>query len=139
MFSVLSYVIENEFFVPRSLSEAFIAGRNCIFFLNFFLDWVEPLNLTAPIWDLSELWSTLLNHSHFGRRLTDKPDIFLESFDNSEQNQHRCIFYFFLKIFWVRLLLVFCRFNWKLFNRNGIEVMPYVIDESRGYGQSAHS
>ena len=48
--------------------------------------------------------STLKNNSHSGRRLTDKPDIFLESLDNSEQNQHRCIFNFFLKIFWVRPL-----------------------------------
>ena len=31
-------------------------------------------------------------------------DIFLESLDNSEQNLHRCIFNFFLKIFWVRPL-----------------------------------
>ena len=38
--------------------------------------------------------STLKKNSHFDRRLTDKPDIFLESLDNSEQNQHRCIFYF---------------------------------------------
>ena len=43
----------------------------------------------------------LKNNFHSGRRLTDKPDIFLESLDNSEQNQHRCIFNYFLKFFWV--------------------------------------
>ena len=36
--------------------------------------------------------STLKNNSHSVRRLIDKPDIILESLDNSEQNQHRCIF-----------------------------------------------
>ena len=30
----------------------------------------------------------------------------------------------------------FCRSNWKLFNRNGIEVMTNVIDESRGDGHT---
>ena len=47
---------------------------------------------------------TLKNNSHFGRRLIDMPHIFLESLNNSEQNQHRCIFIFFSKIFWVRPL-----------------------------------
>ena len=41
------------------------------------------------------------DNSHSGRRLADEPDIFLESFDNSEQNEHRCIFNFIFKIFWV--------------------------------------
>ena len=44
--------------------------------------------------------STLKNNSHSGKRLIDKPDIFLESLDNSEQNQHRCIFIFF-QFFWL--------------------------------------
>ena len=50
--------------------------------------------------------STLRNYCHFRRRLTDNPDIFLESLDYSEQNQHRCIFNFFLKIFWVGPLVL---------------------------------
>ena len=57
--------------------------------------------------------STLKKNSHFGRRLTDKPDIFLESLDNSEQNQHKCIFNFFLKIFWVGPLKAFLKL-WKV-------------------------
>ena len=44
------------------------------------------------------------NNSHSGRRLIDKPDIFLESLDNSEQNQHRCIFNFFFQNFLGRAL-----------------------------------
>ena len=62
--------------------------------------------------------STLKNYSHFRRRLTDKPDIFLECLDNSEQNQHRCIFNFFLKIFWVGplyiiiiIIILYCLFE----------------------------
>ena len=37
--------------------------------------------------------------------LIDMPHIFTESQDNSEQNLHRCILIFFLKIFWVGPLL----------------------------------
>ena len=55
-----------------------------------------------------EIWvdpsSTLKNNFHSGRRLIDKPDIFLESLDDSEQIQHRCIFNFIFKIFWVEPL-----------------------------------
>ena len=49
--------------------------------------------------------STLKNHSHYRRRLTDKPGIFLKSFDNFEQNQHRCIFNFFFQNFLDRALI----------------------------------
>ena len=49
--------------------------------------------------------ATLKNYSHFRRRLTDKPDIFLESLDNSEQNQHRCIFNFFFQNFLGKALI----------------------------------
>ena len=55
--------------------------------------------------------STLKNYSQSGRRLSDKPYIFLKSFDNSEQNQHRCILNFFFKIFWVGSLFNQNRFS----------------------------
>ena len=44
---------------------------------------------------------TLKGNSHYGRRLIDMQDIFSESLNDSEQNQHQCIFILFLKIFWV--------------------------------------
>ena len=37
---------------------------------------------------------TFKNNSHSERRLLDMQDIFLESLDNSEHNQHRCILIF---------------------------------------------
>ena len=54
---------------------------------------------------------TLNNNSHSGRRLIDKPDIFSESLNSSEQNQHRYILFFYLKFFWVRSLLLL-KFLW---------------------------
>ena len=73
----------------------------------------QSLKINRLLTDLSrQIWAhqyvisidpapTLKNYSHLERRLIDMPHIFSESLDNSEQNLHRCILIFFLKIFWV--------------------------------------